>query len=133
MKTRLAIVVAFSVLFVMNPIDVTSQDLGDKVYWMATAEVRLADLAAYHAMNENEQVPLLEKHGYNVIGVWQTIVGDIEEVVILAEFENMTAYHEARKSVLGSEEWKALSEKHGGLTKSIRSRFLSAAPYSKLK
>jgi hypothetical protein len=60
-------------------------------------------------------------------------VGDIEEVITVSEFENMAAYHEARKNLLGSDEWKSASKKFGGLSKSIKSRFLSAAPYSKLK
>ena len=84
-------------------------------------------------MNEKELAPLTEKHGYKPVATWQTIVGDIEQVISVAEFENMAAYHKARRSLLGSEEWKNLSKKFGELTKNIKTRFLSATPYSKLK
>jgi len=84
-------------------------------------------------LNEKELAPLTEKHGYKPVATWQTIVGDIEQVISVAEFENMAAYHKARRSLLGSEEWKTLSKKFDALTKSIKSRFLSATTYSKLK
>ena len=90
--------------------DGLTQKLGDKVYWMSTT-----------------------KHGYKQVATWQTIVGDIEEVIFVAEFENMAAYHKARRSLLGSEEWKTVSKKFGGLNRNIKTRFLSATPYSKLK
>lgn len=110
-----------------------AQQLGDKVYWMATIEIPLDKLSEYHAYNMQELTPLMEKHGYKSIATWQTIVGDIEEVITVSEFENMTAYHQARKSLLGSDEWKTSSKKFGNLRRSIKTRFLSATPYSKLK
>ncbi len=75
----------------------------------------------------------MEKHGYKQVVTWQTIVGDIEEVIFVAEFENMAAYHKARLSLLGSEEWKTVSKTFNELGRKIRTRFLSATPYSKLK
>ncbi|HAA75749.1 TPA: hypothetical protein DCE37_11590 [Candidatus Latescibacteria bacterium] len=60
-------------------------------------------------------------------------MGDIEEVVMVAEFESMTSYHEARVSLVTSEEWKKVSIKFSEMTKSIKSRFLSGTTYSKIK
>ena len=110
-----------------------SQQLGQRVYWMAVTEVSIGQLSEYHAFAEKEMNPLMEKHGYRIIATWQTIVGEIEEVVMVAEFESMTAYHEARVSLLTSEEWKKVSIKFSEMTKSIKSRFLSGTPYSKIK
>ena len=110
-----------------------SQQLGQRVYWMAVTEVSIGQLSEYHAFAEKEMNPLMENHGYRIIATWQTIVGEIEEVVMVAEFESMTAYHEARVSLLTSEEWKKVSIKFSEMTKSIKSRFLSGTPYSKIK
>ena len=110
-----------------------SQQLGQRVYWMAVTEVSIGQLSEYHAFAEKEMNPLMENHGYRIIATRQTIVGEIEEVVMVAEFESMTAYHEARVSLLTSEEWKKVSIKFSEMTKSIKSRVLSGTPYSKIK
>ncbi len=133
MKTITSILVVVAVLLALTPQNGQAQQLGDKVYWMVTTEVSIGKLAEYHAFNEKELAPLMEKHGYKPVATWQTIVGDIEEVIFVAEFENMAAYHKARRSLLGSEEWKTVSKKFDALIKSTRSRFLSATPYSKMK
>ena len=108
------------------------QQTSTKVYWMATIEVAVADLPAYHELTEREVFPLQERHGYHWVAAWQTIVGDIEEVIAVAEFESMDAYLRARQSLLASPEWAEASAKFGEMTRSVRTRLLTATPYSPL-
>jgi hypothetical protein len=75
----------------------------------------------------------MEEHGYHFVAGWQTIVGNFEEVIAVSEFESMAAYHQARRSLLGSEEWKTASKKFNTLTRSLRSSLLSALPYARIK
>ncbi|MEK6569731.1 MAG: NIPSNAP family protein [Bacteroidota bacterium] len=110
-----------------------AQKLGEKVYWMATIEVPLGKQPDYHSMLQKEQMPAMEKYGWNFVGVWQTIVGDIENVIILAEFNDMNAYHTARGAFRGSDEWKVISRKLDEMTTNVKTAFLNAAPYSKMK
>ncbi len=110
-----------------------AQSTSDKVYWMMTATVSVNDIPKFHEMNSKEIVPLMTKHGYKWVATWQTIVGDIEEIISVAEFKDMAAYHKARNSLMSSSEWKTVSGEFGEVVKSIKSRFLSAAPYSALK
>ena len=116
---------SFNILF--------AQDDSEKIYWMSTIEVAIGDLSDFHSFNMKQLKPLTEKYGYKPVATWQTIVGDIEQVITVSEFENMTAYHKARKSLLGSEGWREIKSKFNKLTKSIRTRFLSAAPYSSIR
>ena len=104
-----------------------------KVFWMVTVEVPIADLTAYHALSAEELFPLQTRHGYNWVASWQTIVGDIEEVIGVAEFASMDAYLEARQSLLGSAEYAEVSPKFGAMTRSIRTSLLTATPYSPLQ
>ncbi len=104
-----------------------------KVYWMITIEIPLAKLGEYHQLAAAELAPMQEKYGYKFIGSWQTIVGNIEQVISIAEFENMEAYNKARQGFLGSEEWKAFSKKTDGMIKGVKTRFLWATPYSRIK
>ena len=106
-----------------------AQQLGDKVYWMSTVEVSMSKLQSYYTFNANELIPLMEEHGYTPVASWQTIVGDIEEVIFVAEFENMEAYHKARKSLISSIDWPNISRKLDSLIKSVHTKLLSAAPF----
>jgi len=122
-----------AVLILLNNHSVYSQQSGEKVFWMATVEVSLGKLEAYHSFNYSELIPLMEEHGYKSVAAWQTIVGNIEEVIFIAEFENITAYHKARVSLLNSTDWQDVSRKFDSLTKSISTKLLSATPYSNLQ
>ena len=133
MKVISSILFLVAVFFLFNSNNVYSQDSGEKVYWMSTIEVPLGKLEAYHSFNRRELLPLMIEHGYNPVATWQTIVGEIEEVIFVAEFENMQAYNKARVSLLGSVDWQTASKKFESLTKGISTRFLRAAPYSNLQ
>ena len=132
MKAITAIISILALLLLLNFNDGLAQQPG-KVFWMVTNEVSLGKVAEYHAFNEKELQPLMEKHGYKPVVTWQTIVGEIEQVIFVAEFENMAAYYNARRSLLASEEWKIIGNKFDALVKSTKTRFLSAAPYSKMQ
>ncbi len=118
-----------TILILLSQSSGMAQQLGDKVYWMSTVEVSMSKLQSYYTFNAKELIPLMEEHGYVPVALWQTIVGNIEEVIFVAEFENMEAYHKARKSLLSSVDWPNVSRKLDSLIKSIHTRFLSAAPF----
>lgn len=132
MKTFLKFV-AIAVFIFSFQTSAQAQPTGDKVYWMMTATVSISDLPRFHELNSKEVVPLMAKHGYKWVATWQTIVGDIEEIIAVAEFENMAAYHKARNKLMSSSEWATVSGEFGEVVKSIKSRFLSSVPYSPLK
>ena len=122
-----------TVLVLINNHSIYPQQSSEKVFWMATVEVSLGRLEAYHSFNYSELIPLMEEHGYKSVAAWQTIVGDIEEVIFVAEFENMAAYQKARVSLLSSIEWQDVGRKFDSITKGINTKLLKATPYSKLQ
>jgi hypothetical protein len=118
---------------VLSNADVYAQQKGGKVYWMSTVTVPLGRMQDYHAFAAKELIPEQEKNGYHFVAGWQTIIGDIEEVVVVAEFDNMDAYYAARASLLGSAEWKAMGAKLDSFMRGIHTRMLIALPYIKMK
>ena len=104
-----------------------------KVFWMVTAEVPLAKLPAYHQLNAEKISPLQLEHGYSWVVSWQTIVGEIEEVIAVAQFESMDDYLKARQSLLASPEWAAVAPELNAMTRSIKTRLLRATAYSPLQ
>ena len=134
MKKSLTLISVILFAFILLQTRATAQENPGKVYWMITVEVPVGRLAEYHSFAQEELIPVQEKYGYNFIGSWQTIVGEIEQVISISEFENMEAYNNSRRSFLGSEEWKAsIGKKVDSLVRSIKTRFLRAAPYSRIK
>ena len=119
-------------LFANHP-DSLAQQQSAKVYWMATVVVPIGKLPEYHAFAEKELIPTQEKYGYRFIAGWQTTIGDIEEAVVVSEFESMDAYLKARVALLASAEWKAIGPKMDALSRGIRTRIMSAVPYIKMK
>jgi hypothetical protein len=133
MKTKTRIITVLGILLLLSINVGFAQQASEKVHWMVTTEVSLGNLPEFHSFMATELAPLMEKHGYKPVVAWQTIIGDVEEVISVSEFENMAAYHKARVSLLTSEEWKSASKKFDSMVKSTKTRFLSATPYSKLK
>lgn len=105
----------------------------DKVFWMTISEVPISKLAEYHTLAAETIMPLFEDHGCSWVASWQTVVGDVEEIVAVAEFENIDAYHSARVSLLNSPEWEHLSSTLRPLLRNSKSRILSATEYSPLQ
>ncbi len=91
MKTLFSFIIIALFLFTLVQTEVIAQETPAKVYWMITVEVPVGKLAEYHSFAKEELIPVQEKYGYNFIGSWQTIVGDIEQVISISEFENMEA------------------------------------------
>jgi len=133
MKKLILALLVLGVFLLGNRSDSLAQQQSAKVYWMSTVVVPLGKLQEYHAFAEKELVPVQEKNGYHYVAGWQTIIGDIEEVIAVAEFDNMDAYFKARASLLGSVEWKSLGAKIDALSRGIRTRMLTAVPYFKMK
>lgn len=133
MKKLSLITIIFVLTLFLLPRDSVAQKSSDKVYWMITVEIALENLSKYHDLAARELIPMQEKYGYKFIGSWQTIVGNIQEVISISEFENMDAYNKARQDFLGSDEWKVFIKENPDLLKNIKTRFLRATSYSKIK
>src|SRR4030067_3779418 len=102
MKTIFKCLGVLVILSLVFNTEASAQQATGKVFWMTTIEVPLSKLSEYHSFNANELQPLMVSYGYNPVVTWQTIVGDIEEVIFVAEFESMNAYQQARVNLLAS-------------------------------
>jgi len=62
--------------------------------------------------------------GYTFAGGWHSIAGDIEEVMAVAEFDNMEASLKARATRIGGAARGFLSPKRDGDIRRVRTKFL---------
>ena len=109
-KAVAPVVAALVVLLLMAQVGFATQQPSEKVYWMLISEVPIEKLPEFYTISGERTMPLFAEHGYRWIASWQTSIGDIEEVVSVAEFDNIGAYHEARVSLLGSAAWTTAQE-----------------------
>ena len=120
-------------IFVLSYTTSIAQQKGGKIYWMSTVTVPLGKMQEYHSFAEKELIPAQVKAGYRYVAGWQTIVGEIEEVVVVAEFDNMDAYQKSRETLMASPEWKSVGANLAGLTRGVHTKMMIALPYIKMK
>ena len=61
------------------------------------------------------------------------MIGDVQKVVNVVEFESIDAYHSAKVSLLASPEWEQLESELRPLLKDSKQLLLSSTQYSPLR
>ena len=100
---------------------------------MVTMEVPMSQLPAYHKLSQEKIFALQARCGYKWVANWQRIVGDIEEVIGVAEFASMDDDLAARKKLLASAAWAAVAPHLDTMSRGIRTRLLRATSYRVLR
>jgi hypothetical protein len=120
------------VALMLTQVGFAAHQPSEKVFWMTISEVPIEHLQEYHVLAETI-MPLFEDHGCQWVAHWQTVIGGVEEVVNVAEFENIDAYHRAKVSLLASPDWEYVESSLRPLVRSTEQRLLSATQYSPLQ
>lgn len=121
------------VALMLTQVGFAAEQNRDKVFWMTISEVPIDMLPEFHALAAETIMPWFEDHGCHWVASWQTVVGDDEEVVYVAEFENIAAYHRTRVSLRNSPEWEEFSALLRPMLGHSKNRLLSATQYSPLQ
>jgi hypothetical protein len=132
-KVLASAIAALVVTLVLAQVGFAAKQPSDKVYWMTITEVPVANLQQFHDLSAEAIIPLFEEHGCRWVASWQTVIGDVEEVVNVVEFESIGAYHSAKVSLLADPEWEQLGNALRPLVKITEQRLLSATQYSPLR
>jgi hypothetical protein len=102
------------------------------------------ELRIYHVMPgkmddinrrfRDHTLELFANHGIRVVGFWQTVVGEGDELIYVTAFDDMNARQRAMDAFAADPEWikvKRESEAGGPLVARVSNRFLKAADYWK--
>ncbi len=102
------------------------------------------ELRIYHVMPgrmedinrrfRDHTLKLFARHGIKVVGFWQTVVGESDELIYVTAFEDMNARQRAMDAFAGDPEWQKVrreSEASGVLVARVSNRFLKAVDYWK--
>ena len=126
-------IAALVVLVVLAQVGFATKPPGDRIYWMTISEVPFERLQQFHDLSAKTIIPLFEDHGCRWVASWQTVIGDVQKVVNVVEFESIDAYHSAKVSLLASPEWEQLESELRPLLKDSKQLLLSSTQYSPLR
>jgi len=132
-KALAPILAGLVVVLVLTQVGFAPKQPNDKVFWMTVSEVPIESLQQFHILSAERMIPLFENHGCRWVASWQTVIGDVQELVNVVEFESIGAYHRAKVSLLASPEWDQLTDTLRPLVRNTKQRLLSATQYSPLR
>jgi hypothetical protein len=79
---------------------------------------------------------LFKKHGINVIGFWETVIGESNELVYLCSYEDLGHRERVWASFMADADWQAArkaSEANGPLVERIVSKIWRPTKFSPLR
>lgn len=107
------------------------------IYEMRTYEIPNNVRGVFQERFENKAMPLMNKHGFKVIGCWDEAIGDMQNFIYILEWPDMGARMTAWKAFNSDADWvqikKEYAEKYGELVRKTSNRILSPTAYSPIK
>jgi hypothetical protein len=79
---------------------------------------------------------LFAKHGIKVVGFWQPVIGESNELVYMCAYEDLAARETAWASFMSDPEWQAVrkdSEINGPLVERFVNKIFRPTPFSPLQ
>ena len=104
-------------------------------------ELRIYDavpgsLPELHASYTNLTLPLFRKHGIDVVGFWEDIVGTSNRLTYLVAYRDMAHRDEAWSAFSSDPDWiagRAKSEENGPLVARVTNTLMRPTPYSAMR
>ncbi len=103
------------------------------VYLHATLQLTPFKSAQFSKLMTTSVVPLFEKHGAKLIGSWETIVGNQNEVTDLWSFDSVAHFEASLQSLVRDPEWSSVKEAMTPLILKERTKLLTPLKCSPLK
>lgn len=107
------------------------------IYEIRRYELQQHNKNAFYERFDKQLMPILDKHGFKLMGAWNTVIGDVPETTYILAWEDLNTRQEAWKNLNADEDWarikKESQEKHGTLVLKTHSQILAPTPYSPLQ
>ncbi len=103
------------------------------LYWLSTLKIAHADMREFLDILGNQIVPVADRHGMKLIGSWQAIVGNMEEITDIWAFEDMEHFSRAIGSLAKDPDVQAALERVRCLVQNENTKLLLPVPFSPLK
>jgi len=101
-----------------------AQKDSSKVIWMCTTKIAYAKIPEFESFFQHEMLPVYNEAGYHIIANWENMVGDLEELIYVAEFHSLADYERSRVYMASNPKWKAIRLKLDGFVKEGNTKLL---------
>ena len=106
------------------------------IYELRIYHVMPGKMADINNRFKNHTMKLFEKHGVKVVGFWETVVGESDELIYITAFDDLAHREKAWGSFANDPEWikiKSESEANGVLVARVTNKLLRPTEYSPIK
>ena len=99
------------------------------VYLHSKIKLKYGQLGAFNdAMAEAK--PIVEEHGWKLVGAWSTMIGDLNEVHDIWEIKDANAVGAVMRSAFGDPAFRAVAAQFAEQIEEEILTFLTKTPYS---
>jgi len=106
------------------------------IYELRRYELYQHNKKAFYERFGQHFVPIAQKYGFQLIGAWDTVIGDVPETTYLLAWPDLNARQAAWAAVEADPEWaqvkKDTTAQHGPLVFKTHSQILQPTAYSPL-
>ncbi len=92
---------------------------------------------AFHERFEQHAMRIMKNYGFEVVGAWDEVIGDMQNFVYILAWSDMGARQEAWAKFNSDAEWSQIkidsAKEHGQLVAKTSNRILLPAAYSPLQ
>ena len=106
------------------------------IYELRSYEVLPGRMPAMHARFQNHTIGIFRKHGIEVVGFWDVVIGTSNVLHYILRFDDLGHRERAWATFLADPDWlrvRAESEKDGPIVARIRSEIWRPTPYSPMQ
>ena len=106
------------------------------IYELRSYEIVPGRMPAMHARFQNHTLGIFRRHGIEVVGFWEAIIGTSNVLHYVLRFDDLAHRERAWAAFLADPEWhrvRAESERDGPIVARIRNEIWRPAPYSPMQ
>jgi hypothetical protein len=99
------------------------------VYLQVTFTLEAQNVASFKEYYEKEFLPVILSHGFEAVGVFETLVGDAGEMTEIWRFADMSDYERKWRSLMSDPELPRIFETTGPMVKNERFKLMESVAY----
>lgn len=107
------------------------------IYELRRYELQQHNKLAFYERFEKQLMPILSRYGFNLIGAWDTVIGDVPETTYILAWSDLNTMQKAWSNLNSDKDWIKIKEetykKPGPLVLKTHSQILKSTAYSPLQ
>lgn len=100
------------------------------IYLVATIQLAPEKVEEFSNILAKDYLPVVSKHGQKLIASWRTVIGNVDEVTDVWEFESLAHMEKVRQSLFTDPDYLKVRRKVRSLMTSESIKIVAPLPFS---